>query len=39
MAYSPIQFQQGMSLPEVLKALGAEAACCEAVMRALAGQR
>ena len=34
MAYNPIQFQQGMSLPEFLQAFGTEAACCEAVLRA-----
>jgi transposase-like protein len=34
MAYNPIQFQQGMSLPEFLLAFGTESACCEAVLRA-----
>ena len=34
MAYNPIQFQQGMSLPEFLQAFGTESACWEAVMRA-----
>jgi transposase-like protein len=34
MAYNPIQFQQGMSLPEFLQSFGTEAACCEAVLRA-----
>ena len=31
MAYNPIQFQQGMSLPEFLQCFGTEAACAEAV--------
>ena len=34
MAYNPIQFQQGMSLPEFLQSFGTESACCEAVLRA-----
>ncbi len=34
MAYNPIQFQHGMSLPEFLQSFGTEAKCCEAVMRA-----
>lgn len=34
MAYNPIQFQQGMSLPEFLQCFGTEAACVEAVERA-----
>ena len=34
MAYNPIQFQQGMSLPEFLHCFGTEAACAEAVRRA-----
>ena len=34
MAYNPIQFQQGMSLPEFLQCFGTEAACAEAVRRA-----
>ena len=34
MAYNPIQFQHGMSLPEFLQAFGTECACCEAVLRA-----
>ncbi len=34
MAYNPIQFQQGISLPEFLQSFGTEAACCEAVLRA-----
>ena len=34
MAYNPIQFQQGMSLPEFLQSFGTEAACAEAVRRA-----
>jgi transposase-like protein len=34
MAYTPIQFQQGMSLPDFFKAFGTDAACCEAVLRA-----
>lgn len=34
MAYNPIQFQQGMSLPEFLQSFGIESACCEAVLRA-----
>jgi transposase-like protein len=34
MAYNPIQFQQGMSLPEFLQSFGSEFACCEALMRA-----
>lgn len=33
MAYNPIQFQHGMSLPELLRSFGTEAACCEAMMR------
>lgn len=33
-AYTPIQFQQGMSLPELLQCFGTEAACAEAVQRA-----
>jgi transposase-like protein len=33
-AYNPIQFQQGMSLPEFLQCFGTEAACAEAVRRA-----
>ena len=31
MAYNPIQFQQGMSLPEFLQSFDTEAACVEAV--------
>lgn len=31
MAYNPIQFQQGMSLPEFLQRFGSEAACADAV--------
>jgi transposase-like protein len=34
MAYNPIQFQQGMSLPEFLHCFGSEATCAEAVRRA-----
>ena len=34
MAYNPIQFQHGMSLPEFLQSFGTEPKCCEAVMRA-----
>ena len=34
MAYNPIQFEQGISLPEFLQSFGTEAACCEAVLRA-----
>lgn len=34
MAYNPIQFQQGMSLPEFLKCFGTEANCIEATERA-----
>lgn len=34
MAYNPIQFQQGMSLPEFLQSFGTEPGCCEAVLRA-----
>jgi len=34
MAYNPIQFQQGMSLPEFLQSFGTDSACCEAVLRA-----
>ena len=34
MAYNPIQFQHGMSLPEFLQCFGTEAACIEAVRRA-----
>lgn len=34
MAYNPIQFQQGMSLPDFFQAFGIESACCEAVLRA-----
>ena len=34
MAYNPIQFQQGMSLPAFLQSFGTESACCEAVLRA-----
>ena len=34
MAYNPIQFQQGMSLPEFLQSFGTEAGCAEAVRRA-----
>lgn len=34
MAYNPIQFQRGMSLPEFLQCFGTEAACGEAVRRA-----
>lgn len=34
MAYNPIQFQQGMSLPEFFQSFGTEAACAEAVRRA-----
>ena len=34
MAYNPIQFQQGVSLPEFLQSFGTESACCEAVLRA-----
>lgn len=34
MAYNPIQFQQGMSLPEFLQCFGTEAVCAEAVRRA-----
>ena len=34
MAYNPIQFQQGISLPEFLQSFGSESACCEAVLRA-----
>ena len=33
MAYNPIQFQQGMSLPEFLQCFGTEAACAEALRR------
>jgi len=33
-AYNPIQFQKGMSLPEFLQCFGTEAACEEAVRRA-----
>jgi len=33
-AYNPIQFQKGMSLPEFLQGFGTEAACAEAVRRA-----
>jgi transposase-like protein len=33
-AYNPIQFQKGMSLPEFLRCFGTEAACAEAVRRA-----
>lgn len=32
MAYNPIQFQQGMSLPEFQQSFGTESACCEAVL-------
>lgn len=35
MAYNPIQFQQGMSLPDFIKCFGTEAACAEVVRRAL----
>lgn len=34
MAYNPIQFQHGMSLPEFLQVFGTEPACCDALMRA-----
>lgn len=34
MAYNPIQFQQGMSMPEFLQCFGNEAACAEAVRQA-----
>lgn len=34
MAYNPIQFQKGMSLPEFLQCFGTEAACVQAVRRA-----
>jgi transposase-like protein len=34
MAYNPIQFQQGMLLPEFLQSFGTEAAFAEAVRRA-----
>jgi hypothetical protein len=34
MAYNPIQFQHGMSLPEFLESFGTEATCAEAVHRA-----
>ena len=34
MAYNPIQFQQGMSLPEFLQSFGTETGCAEAVRRA-----
>ena len=34
MAYNPIQFQQGMSLPKFLQCFGTEAACVQAVERA-----
>ncbi len=34
MAYNPIQFQQGMLLPEFVQCFGTEAACAEAVRRA-----
>jgi transposase-like protein len=34
MAYNPIQFQQGMSLPEFLQRFGTADACAEAVRRA-----
>lgn len=34
MAYNPIQFQQGLSLPEFLQCFGTETACEEAVRRA-----
>ncbi len=34
MAYNPIHFQQGMSLPEFLQSFGTESACCEAVLLA-----
>ena len=34
MAYNPIQFQHGMSLPEFLNSFGTEAQCAEAVKRA-----
>lgn len=34
MSLNPIQFQQGMSLPEFLRCFGTEAACAEAVRRA-----
>ena len=30
MAYNPIQFQHGISLPEFLQCFGTEAACAEA---------
>src|SRR5574340_1005955 len=33
-AYNPIQFQKGMSLPEFLQCFGTEAKCAEAVRRA-----
>ena len=32
MADSPIQFPQGMSLPEFMQAFGSESACFEAVL-------
>jgi transposase-like protein len=34
MAYNPIQFQHGMSLPEFLQCFATESACAEAVRRA-----
>ena len=34
MLYNPIQFQQGMLLPEFLQCFGTETACAEAVRRA-----
>lgn len=34
MAYNPVQFQHGMSLPEFLQSFGTECACAEAVRRA-----
>ena len=34
MAYNPIQFQQGISLPEFLESFGTESGCCEAVQLA-----
>ena len=34
MSSNPIQFQQGMSLPEFLQCFGTEAACIEALRRA-----
>jgi hypothetical protein len=35
MSSNPIQFQQGMSLPEFLQCFGTEAACIAALRRAL----